>query len=103
MSKIPQPTKEAINEAYYKILRKDLKTLNSEQIQKHLKKFDSEFKKRQPVLFKFITDVCKGHMEITNNMILTPQLILYVMVIIDSLYIQEEVDDIGNVFNQGEE
>lgn len=102
MSKIPRPTKEAINEAYTKILKKDLSTLSTEEINKHLKRFDSEFKKRQPTLFKFIMGICKGHMEVTNSSILTSQLILYIMVIIDSLYIQEEIDDVGDIFNQGE-
>lgn len=101
---IPKPTKEAVNESYAKIVRKDFSTISEEDMQIHLKKYHDILKDRQPGLYEYISKLCMGHDDTMEGNIQTPQFILYSMIMIDSLYVQKEMDEVGKLFeDKGED
>jgi hypothetical protein len=97
--KLPIPTKEAIDESYSKIVRKDFETISEEDMHTHLKKYHDEFKSKQPGLYEYLTKLCVGHDERMNGTIQTPQFILYMLITIDSMYVQKEMDEVGKLFD----
>ena len=103
MTKIPKPTKEAIDECYNSIIKTNMHMLDNKEMREHLKKYHDKFKERQPGLYTYIEKICRGHEEMTKGLILAPQFFLYMMIAIDSLYVQEEIDDVEDIFKEGEE
>ena len=105
MTKVPKVSEEAIAEAYKKlesVMKHSAKTNNYEQMEKVLKESNDNFVKNQPEIHKFVGSVMKLHLTATQGTLLAPQLALYVMVIMNSLYVQQEMDDVGGLFDFGE-
>ncbi len=101
MTAIPKVTAEACKEAYYKIINKNSKMLEIEDLKKHLHKVSDEFTKKQPEIQIFVSKLIDGHMSQTNGVIGAAQFALYVMIAVESIYIQEEIDDVKKLFNEG--
>lgn len=99
MTRIPVPTKEAVDEAYNKVITKNITKLDESTVKEYFEQFQHSFKERQPGLYKYVEKVCKGHDKLTNGSMLSPQFFLYMMIAIDSLYIQEEIDDVEKLFD----
>lgn len=98
MTHIPKASAEACEEAYYKIINKNIKSLDTEKLKNHLTKVTNDFATKQPEIQNFVTKLIEGHMEQTGGVIIAPQFALYVMIAIESLYIQKEIDDVKNLF-----
>lgn len=98
MGKIPVPTSEAIMESYNKIIRKDLNDLSYKDMSTHLKKHLNNFQIKQPELYKYVKKLSKDHIEILEGNMSIPQFLLYTLVLIDSLYVQDEINEIGKLF-----
>ena len=102
MSKIPKPTKEALEEAYSKIIRNDFATMPDEVMEQHLRKHHDVLADRQPGIHEFIKNICTGHTNEMEGIIQVPQFALYMIVLMDSLYVQKEIDEVEDIFNQDE-
>lgn len=103
MNKIPKVSDEALEEAYNKFIKKDFATMQTKELRDHIKRCSKDFSDKQPDLFKFVNDIFEGHSNITGDSINIAQLGIYVMIIVDSFYIQKEIDEVKELFNEGEE
>lgn len=102
MTAIPKVSAEACEEAYYKIINKNIKILEEEELRDHLSNVSKDFTNKQPEIQKFVSKLIEGHMEHTDGMLGAAQFILYVIMTIESIYIQKEIDDIAILFKEGD-
>jgi len=103
MSKIPKPTQAALDEAYSKIILDNFANMADSELEDHLRKHHDTLAERQPGIHEFIKRICSGHTAETKALINVPQFALYVMILMDSLYVQKEIDEVTDIFNQDEE
>jgi hypothetical protein len=103
MSKIPKVSEQAMKEAHLKFqeaMTDSMVNGDPFKMYKTLRESQEKFRREQPEVFEYITSLMESHCEFTEGMIVAPQLELYVMVVINSLYIQKEIDEVGNLFEE---
>lgn len=102
MSDIPKVSEKAIKEAHQafnKALMESIRSNNPKKMQKVIKETSVFFKEQQPEVYQFIKTITEAHIDHTDGLIIAPQLVLYVMIIIKSMYIQKEIDEISSLFD----
>ena len=99
MRNIPKVSAEAIEEAY-KTLSNILATEDEDFVKKHFMTQKNKFETRQPEIGEFVQVMCDRHIEQLEGVLTIPHFCIYVMTLIDSFYIQNEMDDIKDLFNK---
>jgi len=99
MNKIPKVSYQAIEEAFKSVASLDLNTMEEEEVKNHLKQYSQEFSKRQPELFKFTQQMMENHDRITDGKLVSAQFAIYMTIVVKSLYIQKEIDEVTNLFD----
>ena len=106
MSKIPKVSEEAMKESYIKFqhgLNNSIDSGNPIEMLKILREYGEEFLDKQPQVFEFVTKIMEAHVRDMDGIILAPQLSIYIMIILNSMYIQQEIDDIDKLFKYDKE
>jgi len=95
---IPQVTNDAIEESFKKMTMsiKELYNLASDE---RVKAAILKFKEEQPDIFKNLADMMTFHYHNTEGMITIHQVVLYVIILMNSIYIQEEINDCKKLFD----
>ena len=75
-----------------------IKTGDHSSMEMLLIKSSSAFKDRQPRMFEFVSNIVQSHTKNTEGIMHVSQLVLYLMVMLNSIYIQEEVNQIVDIF-----
>lgn len=100
MKNMPIVSKEAINEAFNKFNNIDM--TNHKEIKRVLIANRDSFIDKQPEIAEFIYGICNAHDKIQEGVMVTTQFIMYAIIIIASMHIQKEMDDIEKLFNEGD-
>jgi hypothetical protein len=103
MKKIPKVSEAAMREAHAKFQE----AMNDSMVKgdpfkmfKTLRESQEKFYKEQPEIYEYISCIMESHCEATEGMIIAPQLELYVMVVLNSMYIQQEMNEVGDLFEE---
>jgi hypothetical protein len=105
MKKVPKVTERALKEIREKVneaIEVAYNTDNPDHLAKLCDEVVDELADRQPHLYNFLMEINKGHLAHMNGMLLVTHLNLYVTMLLKSIYIQEEYDNLEDMFNLGE-
>ena len=102
MSEITKPTQEALDESYEKVIPNNFGAMPEKEMEDHLRKHHDILAERQPGVHEFLKRIAAGHTAETKGMINIPQFALYMIVLMDSFYVQKEIDEVTDIFNQDE-
>lgn len=98
---LPEVSYEAVMESY-ESFSKMVTSEDMEYIAKNLTTQRNKAVSRQPNILEFVVNICQNHKQITEGNMTTEHFIMYTLVIIDSFYRQNEIEDIRELFNKGE-
>ena len=95
---IPRVTKDAIEESFMSVST-SLANLNDEKAKKKIENTILAFKTRQPDIFEHLSHIFKFHLDHNKGMCHVQQLTVYLILIMNSLYIQEELNEVKKIFD----
>jgi len=95
---IPKVTNDAIEESFKKMTM-NVNELYNLASDKRVKDAILKFKAEQPDIFKNLADIMAFHYHTTEGMITIHQVVLYVIILMNSIYIQDEINDCKKLFN----
>lgn len=99
---IPVASKDAIEESFLNI-GKSLANVNVEDAKKRMEKIILTFKAKQPEIFEHLSYIFSFHLKNNDGMCPIQLLTVYTILIINSLYIQNELDELKELFNFDDE
>ncbi len=95
---IPKASENAIRESFT-TMGKDIVNLKDDAVQKRMHDFILEFKAKQPQIFDQLSYLFLFHAEHTKGICDMQQFTVYTILLINSLYIQQELNDIKKLFD----
>ena len=100
---IPKVTENALREAISQVIsKKVLNEMTQEEAQAHLDKYSAELQKRQPELVKYLLHNMAYLQKINKDYMKANLLPLHAAIVINSLYIQDEINEVERLFNLDE-
>lgn len=100
-SKVPKVQEKAYEEVFEKCISMlNKRHENPEEWVNFMLESDALLYKKQPVLHNFIEAMIDGHSDKFEGKLDVNQFFLYVAIVFKSLYNQEEIDNIGDLFEE---
>lgn len=99
---IPRVSPEAIAEACGLVASQKIFDMDKKETDDYLIRYTERLVKQQPELSAFLKRVLDFHRKETKGMAMATSIPLFCSIILNALYIQEEMDDIGSIFKDME-
>ena len=96
---IPKVTSEALLEATKQINAQDHLRMKPNEWESYIKSYGLDLKEKQPELMSMVFQNINLANEFSDGYIKSEALFLVSAVLINALYIQEEIEDVGKLFN----
>ena len=95
---IPKVSREAVAEACSLVASRKIFDMDAKQTHDFLVKYNAEMKTKQPELFAFLQRTDKFYTKEFGGKALGAHIPLFCSIVINALYIQNEIDKIDDIF-----
>jgi len=93
---LPKVTEKALKEAIAQVISKKVLTdMTQEEAQAYLDRCSNELQKKQPEL---VTYLSQNISKLNDGYMRADLLLIHVAIVINSLYIQDEIDEVERLF-----
>lgn len=95
---VPKISKEALQEACGLVATLNESNKNDKEIKEYLLRYNEDFRNKQPELHAFLERTLNFHMSQMQGMALATSIPLFCSIVVNAMYIQSEIDEIGDIF-----